>query len=136
MRRAGGPVLALLLFAGAACAQTLPDDLRVITERIKIEPIAQDTYTVLFEGRTLSSVAITVSLRKKKQADATPSAIVTNSSVSGSNASFTLAPDTGCGATGCRAGNIYQLKIQPTETGGNKPTANILVEVDTVYLRP
>lgn len=95
-----------------------------------IEPASRDTYTVRFTGRTLSSAGTpTVTLRKAAQADGTPAQMIVTTGVNGSDLQLVIAPDTGCGSTGCRAGNVYQLRVQPTDSNGNQPTAVARINV-------
>jgi len=104
------------------------------------EPAQVDTATYLFEGRTLAASptpVVTVAVINEAQDDASPSAMVTaGPSVSGSSVTIQLTPDQGCGTAGCRAGNWYQVKVQPTDTLGNKPTHSACVWIKPVLLAP
>ncbi len=107
--------------------------------RFQLEPVATETFACIFDGRTLSSMAVgfpEVTLIRKAQTDASPSAIVTASGVSGSRATVTIAPDTGCGASGCRTGNIYQVRMMVVDSAGNEPTCNFRLDVDKVQFTP
>lgn len=95
-----------------------------------LEYSARDTYTLRFVGRTLSgSPTVTVTCMSCTQSDASPSSIVYGTpSVSGADVTFTLAPDTGCGTSGCRAGNWYLVTVQAT-AGDNLPVAKVCLPV-------
>ena len=105
-----------------------------------VEPEQTDSFTFKFEGRTLAvspTPIVTARLAKTVQADGSPSQIVTGGpAVSGSTVSVQLNPDNGCGTAGCRAGNWYQLDVQPTDDASNKPTLSACVYVRPVTLAP
>jgi hypothetical protein len=89
-----------------------------------VEPASEDNYIFRFVGRTLSSAGTpTVTAQYTTAADATPSAILGGTSVSGTDLIVRLKPDFGCGTSGCRNGNVYIIRVQPTDSDGNKPTA-------------
>lgn len=95
-----------------------------------VEPSSEDQFIFRFTGRTLSSAGTpTVTLRSAAMADASPSAIVAGTAVSGTDLVVRIAPDTGCGASGCRVGNTYVIRVQPTDSDGNRPTATGRVAV-------
>lgn len=101
---------------------------------IELEPTEVDTVTCTFSGRTLTDKGTaTAALRKKTAADASPSSVITAHTSSGSTVSITLNPDNGCGTSGCRAGNTYQIVLQPVE-GSNKPICNLYLIVRRKYL--
>ena len=103
-----------------------------------LEPNAVDTFTIRFIGRTLTAVdSVTVSNRGHQTIpDTVPNAIKTAMSFSGSDVLVTLAPDTGCGTAGCRAGNWYQIAVRASDSTGNKPTFNFLLGVQREVLVP
>lgn len=122
----------LSLFAAApAWAQPSPGD-EVLVE---MEPLSIDTITVRFQGRTLAAINnVNVHARTLKNADVAPSAIKVATAYSGSDVLITLNPDAGCGTSGCRAGNLYQIRVQAQDSSGNRPTFNFLVKVKWQYL--
>jgi len=101
---------------------------------IVMEPVEVDLFTCRFPGRTLSSCTVTATLRNTKFADATPENMVGTPAVSGSDCNFTLTPDGGCGSSGCRAGNTYQIKCHAIDSNGGKPTKNIRLDVQKIVL--
>lgn len=103
---------------------------------IRMQPAERDSFSVVFEGRTISAAgSITAVLRGiPKQADASPTAQIIAHSASGSTVSFTILPDTSCGTAGCRAGNNYEIILQPTDSDGNKPIANVWLSVQKKLL--
>jgi hypothetical protein len=120
-----------------AAAQPVPaGDARTI----RIDPTEVDTYTIRWEGRVLSAtpgdhtITITPS-GPLKQADASPNAIKTAHAVSGSDLTITLSPNAGCGSSGCRAGNTYQVRIQVTDSAGNRPVYDLLLKVQKAVLQ-
>ena len=105
-----------------------------------VEPKQVDTFTFEFQGRTINATPtpiISVSTIKQVKPDNTPGQIVTTGpSVSGSQVTVTVNPDNGCAAASCRAGNWYQLDLQPTDSSSNKPTAAACIYVKPVKLSP
>lgn len=102
-----------------------------------VEPASEDQYIFRFAGRTLASAGVaTVTVRSAALADPTPGAIVTGTAISGTDLVIRIAPDTGCGVSGCRAGNTYVIRVQPTDSNGNRPTATARVAVKWDDLGP
>jgi len=131
MKRVVGVALVLSLFTVPVLAQS-PEVV------VTMEPVEVDTIACRFLSWTLTAAGTaTASLRgSPAQADASPGDIITaGPTLSGSDVSITLTPDQGCGATGCRGGNWYQIKISPTGTGV-APTCNFLLHVEERYLTP
>lgn len=117
-------------------------------DKWQLEPQARDSARITFQQRTLASAATACRLIKLgtgRTVDSNPTAMIVASSVSGTDASVTVAPDTGCGLTGtacmvggvggtcsgCRRGNSYECTVQPTDSAGNKPTFNFQLDVRT-----
>jgi hypothetical protein len=131
-------IATLILIATTAVAEPVP----VVPGAdgvIVIQPAVKDTYSLSFVGRTISLAnkgTATAALRGiPKQADASPTAIITNHSADGTSAvSITINPDYGCGTAGCRAGNVYEIILQPTDADGNTPIGNLLVIVQKKVL--
>jgi hypothetical protein len=113
-----------------------------------IDPKAIDSAAVTFPGRALSATPgdLTIACVKigtPPKPDTNPTGMLTAQSASGTDAVFTVAPDTGCGLTagvctvggagaacsGCRKGNSYQCTVQPTSTTGDRPTFEVQVDV-------
>jgi hypothetical protein len=118
--------------------QTRPGDHRVIAPIVRIESGAIDAYTIEMSGRTLDGNAPTVTVILLKERvlgnDATPANMVQSAATSGSDISFSLDPDNTCSPSGCRKGNWYQVRFTPTDSAGNTPTVNLLVQVQDVNL--
>lgn len=126
-------LLGMLALPGAVAAQPVHPGERILI----LQPESTDTQPVWFLGRTGCSItAVTITLRKPaKQADASPSSILIAQSVSGCNVALQFKPDQGCGATGCRAGNFYQVDVQVTDGDSNKPIGSFLVGVKKEVLQ-
>lgn len=100
------------------------------------DPAEKDNVGFQFVGRTLSNVvSATASVIKRTAADANPTGLITASSVSGDTLSLTVAPDTGCGVAGCRAGNVYQISVQATDSATMTPMGFACLVVHKTALR-
>jgi hypothetical protein len=102
-----------------------------------LRPNEIDTIGCIFESWTLTGAgSATVRLiAHPGHADASPSAIVTAGPVvSGNTVTVRIAPDEGCGASGCRAGNDYQIDLQPV-AGSDSPICTIRVPVRAQVLQ-
>lgn len=96
-----------------------------------IDPTATDLRSMTFEGRTLSSVYAT-RVELISGTDATPSTLVSSTSVSGGVFNFVLAA-----ATAAREGNWYQLCAQPEDSNGRRPVGCGCIQVKRErYARP
>jgi len=94
-----------------------------------IDPTAEDTFGVIFEGRSLSSVD-TYSAELISGTDTTPAAIFDGApTASGGTVQIALDPNDGCATAGCREGNWYAIMIRPVDTSGNKPVARFCLPV-------
>lgn len=110
--------------------------LRIARDQPWVQPTDVRKFVVRFHGETLSTTGTpTVTLRRKAQADASPSALVTASAVSGTDYTITIAPDTGCGASGCRAGNEYQIDLNPTNSDSETLVTSLCLRVRKTVLR-
>ena len=122
----------LLLVPWPALAQQICTPERTWT----FDPAEKDNVGFQFVGRTLASVtSATAALIKRTAADANPTGLITASSVSGDTLSPTLAPNTGCGAAGCRAGNVYQISVQATDSATMTPMGHACLVVRKTALR-
>lgn len=129
--------LAVFILAPPVWAQPVPPPSGT-TNLVVMEPVETDTIGCRFNSWTLTAAG-TATVSKigiPAQADSTPSAIITaGPTMSGNTVTVTLAPDTGCGATGCRNGNSYQVRLQPT-AGADHPTCNFRLDVRKVVYTP
>lgn len=125
-------ILLALFLAAPLRAQTVCSE----QQTWRSEPVAKDTYGCRFMGRTLSSATAEVEVRKANATDSTPTTMVTaGPTVSGDTVSLTIYPDQGCGSSGCRSGNEYQVRIKATDASGNTPTCNACLVVRKQVLR-
>lgn len=101
------------------------------------DPQETDNIGFKFVGRTLASVtSVTATNMRVAQADASPTSIIRASSVSGDTLTITVYPDYGCGAAGCRAGNMYQINAQVTDSNSLTPAGFACLNVRKTILRP
>lgn len=137
--------LALVSFATVAVASSAfaqpiacspQRTLRIARDQPWVHPTDVRDFVVRFAGKTLTASGTpVVTLRRKAQADASPSALVTASVVSGGDYTITIAPDTGCGAAGCRAGNLYQIDLKPTTGDSETLLTSLCLQVKKTVLR-
>lgn len=123
-------ILATLLSSAAALAQPHAQPIR--KNEYPIEPAATDTIGCAWERIiTDPGVVLSVSLiNVPAHADASPaSIIIAGPTGAASHLSVTIAPDTGCGTSGCRVGNDYRIKLRATDSDGNHPICNLVVKV-------
>lgn len=102
-----------------------------------IDPTAEDTFGVIFEGRSLASVD-SYGAELISGTDSTPAAIFDGApTASGGTVQIALDPNDGCAAPGCREGNWYEIMIRPVDASGNKPVARFCLPVRRArYARP
>jgi len=125
-------LLLLLLWPALGWAQETCTPERTWT----FNPAEKDVVGFQFVGRTVSSVAsATATVMRRTTADASPSALITAASASGDTVSLTIYPDQGCGASGCRAGNTYQINVQATDSATNTPMGFACLIVRKTILR-
>lgn len=123
-------IVFLTLFAvGRACAQPRPQPIR--RHEFPIEPAATDTTGCSWERTIVSGEVLSVRLANiPPHADGSPAAIITAGPTGTANLLLvTIAPDTGCGSSGCRLGNDYLVKLRATDSAGNHPICNVIVQV-------
>lgn len=98
---------------------------------VVLDPAEIDTIGCDFEDWTLTGAG-SVSVRlipPARRSDASPSSIVVaGPTLSGNRVSARINPDQGCGATGCRTGNSYQITFTAAE-GSNTPKCHRRVDV-------
>lgn len=124
----------LVMLAATATAQPLP----VVSGAngvIKLQPTEVDTFTCDLGITLTGKGTATAALRKTKQSDASPNALLTAHALASpaTGVSITIDPDAGCGTSGCRAGNEYEIVLQPTD-GTNEPICNLYLIVEKKYL--
>ncbi|MGD9648624.1 MAG: hypothetical protein AB7U73_23135 [Pirellulales bacterium] len=104
---------------------------------VTMEPVEIDTIACRFLSWTLTgagTATVTV-IGPPAQTDSTPAnLIIAGPTLSSNQISVQLSPDNGCGATGCRNGNSYQVKLKPA-AGTDAPTCNFRVDVKKVAFR-
>lgn len=102
-----------------------------------IDPTAEDTFAVIFEGRSLSSIDA-YSAELIAGSDSTPAAIFDGApTASGGTVQIALDPNDGCAAAGCREGNWYSIMVRPVDSDGNKPVGRFCLRVGRDrYARP
>lgn len=90
-----------------------------------------DTRAVQFTGKTLAT-ADTVTVTLISGTDASPSALYVSATkqVNGDVMSAQFAPNTGCGAAGCRNNNVYQIEWCASE-GSNDLCGYTCLQVKT-----
>jgi len=114
-----------LLVPALAVAQPAPP--QKPTNGIVMDPVEIDSFGCRFVARSLVDTGsqpanwITVTETGTPRNDGAPSAILTASSTSGTDAAFTLSPDQGCAVSGCRTGKSYEIRIRPLDSDGNRP---------------
>ena len=129
------PFVLAIALASPACAD--PPIVADADGVIVVQPAEVDTFSCRFLGRTLSSAgSATVTLRKTKQADASPSGLLSSGPtiVGTTDLKVVVSPDNGCGTAGCRAGNEYEIALLPTDSNSNKPACNLYVIVQRKHL--
>lgn len=121
--------LLLLLAVGRACAQPHAQPVRKNVH--PIEPAATDTIGCSWERSILSGTVLSVRLANvPAHADGSPAGIITAGPTGSANLLLvTIAPDTGCGTSGCRVGNDYLVKLRALDSNGNRPICNLIVQV-------
>ena len=128
------PSLLAVLLAAPVLAQPAPpcsgNDRLIV-----MDPAEVDTFTCRFTGRTLQAIGsqpsncidiIDISI---PATDADPDAILTTSSTSGADATFSLSP------TG-RQGNQYEIRIRPLDSDNNRPLCVVRLNVVDASLLP
>lgn len=93
--------------------------------RWDLEPIERQSRGCRFVGRTVTDYQYEVAVTEGT--DAAASAIVVAGSHPGGDVNITVEPNTGCATRGCRAGNVYQVRIAATLDDGQVLTCNWLV---------
>ena len=134
MNRIGLASCGLLAFAGAALADTGESSL------ILTEPAERWTYRCEYPsvktGNTCALVDVYTLVEKKT--DATPTGIVIDATtkLDDTHCAVTVAPDTGCGASGCRSTNKYQVITKANMADGDVLYCNARLDVRKVVYRP
>ena len=103
-------------------------------DEFSLEPMAKDTYGVLWVGRSIASCTqpgcITCAQIAGSVTDNNPTGMVGAISVANSNGSglvsFVINP------TNARKGSKYQCRMQPTDADGNQPTKNLKFTIEKV----
>lgn len=102
---------------------------------IVMDPTEVDSFSCRFVGRTLAAIGsqpagwLDVVDLTVPGTDSDPDAIITASTTSGTDASFTLTP------TG-RQGNSYEIRIRPLDSDNNRPLCLIRLNVIDASLQP
>jgi hypothetical protein len=122
--------LTVALLVAMLAAPVLADEACPKESTWTFDPGESDTVMFRFVGRSLSSAGTpAAALRHRSKVDATPSAMFTAASVSGELYSLKIVPDTGCVVAGCRAGNVYQITVKPTDSVNNVPMGHACLVV-------
>lgn len=128
------PSLLAVLLAAPVLAQPAPPS-SGNDRAIVMDPTEVDTFTCRFTGRTLQAIGsqpsnwIDITDISIPATDADPDAMLTTSSTSGSDATFSLSP------TG-RQGNQYEIRIRPLDSDNNRPLCVVRLSVVDASLLP
>lgn len=131
------PLLCCLALFGATHAFAQPPPQPSGTNLVTMEPTEIDTIGCRFNSWTMTGAgtATVTLIGPPARPDASPSAIIVGAPTLAANViAVQLNPDFGCGTSGCRNGNSYQIKLRGV-AGTDYPTCNFRVNVRKVVFQ-